>query len=562
VRLGVVVGLVWVVMSCGAHPAEEVPGMWGTADTSSPESIEWPADWHGDRCISCQWLHRYLVDSTWKLGEGAAQGEDIFASYFWWGSTEPLPEGTKILIEGDFPYARYFNLQVSPPWHPQYPDWRSGRGAPEIPLIDVDIVPDPDHTNPYLPGADRYAENRHYHVTFELRSGNPVELNPKAGVPPYRAPGNLRFGGHRSGQHGEFGPYVGIRIYAPDNFDPLAGVELPVVRVQFPGKDPVLAPPVADPYWSALRNPDDWPEPILDPEMNPCLDGGLSKVAASLVTMRRAFISEVVGELPPFGQVGATGRLTGNRDFNTLPDGSLRMFKVFGWPRNILASQRGGEYAVRYDREVFHRGADVPPPGNDEHVSGTDMHNSFVKTKVFLEPGVVVLIQAKAPRIPRTLHRDRVMGASDQLRYWSLNFVSQLRGTPIVAGGVLDEMVVLDTNGDYTIVVGRAEDRPTNATADNGFTWTPVRLSTINLMFRFKSTAEKTWSRALQNVSWAEGDFLLPTYDPNALKRVMGDSLPSVRYSTKEQVEKMGSVGTAPYQIPPDELLPENYLVH
>jgi hypothetical protein len=109
VGLGVVVVLVWIAMSRGGHPSEEVPGMWATTDMSRPESIEWPANWHGDRCISCQWLHRYLVDRTWKLGEGAAQGEDIFASYFWWGTAKPPPEGTKILIEGDFPSARYFN---------------------------------------------------------------------------------------------------------------------------------------------------------------------------------------------------------------------------------------------------------------------------------------------------------------------------------------------------------------------------------------------------------------------------------------------------------------------
>jgi hypothetical protein len=120
--------------------------------------------------------------------------------------------------------------------------------------------------------------------------------------------------------------------------------------------------------------------------------------------------------------------------------------------------------------------------------------------------------------------------------------------------------VGLDRNGGYFIVVGRAEDRPANGRAENGFTWAPVQLSTINLMWRFKSTAEKTWSRAPQNVSWAEGDFLLPTYDPNALNRVMGDYLPTVRYATREEIEKMGSAGSPPYLIPPDDLLPENYL--
>ena len=40
-----------------------------------------------------------------------------------------------------------------------------------------------------------------------------------------------------------------------------------------------------------------------------------------------------------------------------------------------------------------------------------------------------------------------------------------------VADGVFDMMVPLDKEGYYTIVVSLPEDRPKNATAENGVTW-------------------------------------------------------------------------------------------
>src|SRR5262249_53423679 len=145
---------------------------------------------------SCQWLH--WVDAkdpaSWSPDQGRAYGEDIHATYYYWAypKSEGLPEGTKILIEGDFPHARFMDFQAAPPSDPAYLDWRTGEGAPEIPLLDEDIEPDPRNVNPFRPGADRNATARHYHVTFELRAGQPVALNPHAGVPPYRAPGNTR----------------------------------------------------------------------------------------------------------------------------------------------------------------------------------------------------------------------------------------------------------------------------------------------------------------------------------------------------------------------------------
>ena len=222
---------------------ETVPGMWGTTDTSKPDQIQWPATWVGAKNLRAQWFKILADDPRTWVYENHAKGEPPGTTYYLWRGDQPMPEGTRLLLEGNFPNCRMFDLQVGAPWDPKCPSFGDGTGIPEIALLDEDIVPDPGHTNPFLPGADRKAAKRHFHVTFELRDGNPVALNPQAGVPPYRAPGNLRIGGTRHGAKGEFGPFIWIRLYLPDGYEPFGGVEPPVLRVQYPGKTPELAPP-------------------------------------------------------------------------------------------------------------------------------------------------------------------------------------------------------------------------------------------------------------------------------------------------------------------------------
>lgn len=86
------------------------------------------------------------------------------------------PFGSRLVIDGEFPHCRFFNLQVSPPFDPHYPHF-AGFGNAEVPIVDVDIEPDPGHTNPFRVGANRHATQRHYQVNFRLEQGNMVQLN-------------------------------------------------------------------------------------------------------------------------------------------------------------------------------------------------------------------------------------------------------------------------------------------------------------------------------------------------------------------------------------------------
>jgi len=142
------------------------------------------------------------------------------------------PFDSQLLFEGDFPHCRFMDYQILEPFDPEFPV-TGNRGQMEIPIVDVDIEPDPGHVNPFRTGADRGAERRHYHLTFELKAGNAVELNPVMQSPHFRAPGNTRVGG----PFGSSGPYgdgamipsvVWLRYYVPDEgAGPLGGVPLP-----------------------------------------------------------------------------------------------------------------------------------------------------------------------------------------------------------------------------------------------------------------------------------------------------------------------------------------------
>ena len=63
----------------------------------------------------------------------------------------------------------FMDFQILEPFDPEFPT-TSGLGAPEVPIVDVDINPDPGHTNPYRKGANRNAKKRHYHLEFDLKA--------------------------------------------------------------------------------------------------------------------------------------------------------------------------------------------------------------------------------------------------------------------------------------------------------------------------------------------------------------------------------------------------------
>lgn len=501
----------------------------------------WPPKWYGERRVSCQWSQLFLAHDprNWNASEGLRYGEDLHVSYFWWSYPKPLPEGTRILIDGDFPHARSMNFQINPPWDPEFPDWRTGEGAPEISMLDEDIAPDEGHVNPFLENADRRAPRRHFHVTFELRSGNPVALNPQAGVPPYRAPGNTRMGGPRSGKDGDQGPYIWYRIYAPDNFDPFGGVSLPLVRIQKPGEEPATAPPVAGLWYNFRQEPQYMVEPYSEQE-NPCLENGMTAKDLSLKQKRSRLVHELLDRAATDKAIDFGERFKGE-------DGSLIYYKLFGHPRFTCVMTRGLTMArlicPRLDARRYNRGPEKPPPGNDEHTNGYHVHNTYLISPASLKPGEVLLVRGRAPATPRTLAGDSKMGSSAQLRYWSLCLNYGKPGL-LTVNCLMDENVVTDSAGRFTIVLSTDADRPANARPECGITWLRWSTPYSYLVWRYQSTGAKTWEHAPQLVPWEKGDISLDSFDPNAVRNVMGEYFPDTHFVSRQQVESLGCSST------------------
>jgi hypothetical protein len=57
-----------------------------------------------------------------------------------------LPVGATAVLEGEFPHARFFSVQVTPPFDPRY-YYGTAFGAVEVPIVDADIDPMAGHTS-------------------------------------------------------------------------------------------------------------------------------------------------------------------------------------------------------------------------------------------------------------------------------------------------------------------------------------------------------------------------------------------------------------------------------
>jgi hypothetical protein len=127
----------------------------------------------------------------------------------YWMSRFTLPAGSKLVLHGRYPYARYISLNA-------YSD-----AAPTDTLSDIAIEPDPGSTNPFVRGSRRDLPRRSWHVTV-------LDEPPAADREPntlYAAPNATEAGAAIE---------VFYRVYEPDRgynrF--LGGTALPEIELQ------------------------------------------------------------------------------------------------------------------------------------------------------------------------------------------------------------------------------------------------------------------------------------------------------------------------------------------
>jgi hypothetical protein len=92
----------------------------------------------------------------------SAAGTDFVPAYpfeytkYWVWSAVPSEAPMMYKISGRFPFSRGMNFQA----------YDSATTLPGHTIVDQDIVPDPGSSNPFLPGVNRYVEDRSYTVWF------------------------------------------------------------------------------------------------------------------------------------------------------------------------------------------------------------------------------------------------------------------------------------------------------------------------------------------------------------------------------------------------------------
>jgi hypothetical protein len=160
--------------------------------------------------------------------------------------------------------------------------------------------------------------------------------------------------------------------------------------------------------------------------------------------------------------------------------------------------------------------------------------------------GPVYVMRGKMPTFPNTYAGDSGQGLevmpTAQTQYWSLVSCEAAPSGHIV-DGLTDMQVPLDEEGNYTIVYSRGEDRPANATEENGVAWIEwsPRGEGLNsqknradfgmLMLRIM-TPSPDWAQSPSKVT-----------KPGMEAAVMGPYLPRGEYTDKATFEAKGPNG-------------------
>ena len=162
--------------------------------------------------------------------------------------------------------------------------------------------------------------------------------------------------------------------------------------------------------------------------------------------------------------------------------------------------------------------------------------NRYLMAPVAWEPGRIVVIRAKASTFPDT-RRGEPATLPKQLRYWSFSTGSNIIDPPLgypTMDSVSDFEIPIAPDGTYTIVVSQAEDRPANATIENGVAWLQGADPALPdlLVMRHMIPAESFFDESI----WA-----VPELTEGVAAGIMGPYFPETVYSDKATFEAGGA---------------------
>lgn len=442
------------------------------------------------------------------------------------------PFGTKVIMDGQFPHSRFFDVQVSPPLDPAFYYYEGAFGVPEVPIVDVDIEPLAGHSNPFRQGVRRNVDKRGYQLTWTLSMGNGAQIEPAYKPPYFRAPSNHRYASalvyqgplaEPQSEWSKFGNKRGIwnigsfwiRYYAPDfGVGSLGGVPLPKVVEELP-------------------------------------TGERFFLAADFQEAERA-INQTRSALPTPG--ADPGKLEGTdvgwtHDFDILHGGLAAIFEGVG--KSTAADKAYGRELVL---GLTSRGQRQPPPGNYESSTSRCTYISYLSRGMTINNNFVAVLTGRLPKIPPTREGSLTMQAG-QARYFSITSYPtpdwlDLSFIGPALTSVMDDEIVTDSEGQYVIVYSRKSDRPKNAYPGNGVTWVDwgdvahqgwvLRWLSVHPDWRDPQIVPDITNLPYETTSWFSPSFDSTLTRINSHQGKLGTYQPKVHYLSKEKFEQLG----------------------
>jgi hypothetical protein len=390
-----------------------------------------------------------------------------------------MPAGSSLTIRGRFPYARYFKFNLYKFERNTFVAVAGGS------LAGYDIEPDPGSGNPFKVGADRLVKNRNFTIHV-------LAVDPPANSAD-RAKNTVYVGRDEKEVQAGFRIYVSDKGYDGAGWGPADGPSYEGSAISYEGK---LA------------------------------DG--TNLSAAEVDKR---FGRPFGSMPPPVSIDQWYKLIDSKQNDphlspaTAPARREGQFELFWGMRYTLL----GAFMKPEERAKI--------PVATEMEGGGDPTTEYMVNFLSRKFGPVYVFRAKAPTFPNTYDGAKIM-PEGQVAYWSVVTVASAPSGELW-DGVFDMQVPVDKEGYYTIVVSRPEDRPKNATRENGVAWInwgpgeglndPRNRKEWGMLLMRFMVPQKDWSNSPAKVT-----------KPGDEAAVMGSYYPRGYYTTKAKFEAEG----------------------
>jgi F5/8 type C domain/Secretion system C-terminal sorting domain len=203
------------------------------------------------------------------------------------------------------------------------------------------------------------------------------------------------------------------------------------------------------------------------------------------------------------------------------------------------------------DLGTIGRGEFQPAPGNYEGQATINNYCTYLSHGVPLDTNMVAVVTAQLPSFPNTRGGLNTMTAA-QMRYFSLGTYDNDPFGPLPGACIsmlMDDELILDDKRRYIIAYSRKQDKPNNATPQNGVKWMEwgdiadlgftARYITVSPEWEFEKSPHEI------NLPWSSTDFAGSAYNPkllqNSHKGWMNCYLPRISLMSKQAFEQLGN---------------------